>query len=127
MNRVFIPYLRKFLLVFFDDVLIYSASLQDYVVHLRKEGVAFDPAKVEAMESWPIPKTIKALRDFLGLTGYYKRFIKSYGTISRPLTNLLKKNTFHWDTSADTAFLLLKQAMISAPVLALPTFPRPLW
>lgn len=157
MNQVFSPYLRKFVLVFFDDILIYSASLQDHVVHLRKvlvilrkeqlftklskcsfaqakveylghiitqEGVATDPAKVEAMTSWPIPKTIKGLRGFLGLTGYYRRFIRSYGIISRPLTNLLKKNAFHWDTSADTAFLLLKQAMISAPVLALADFSK---
>ncbi|PHT54205.1 hypothetical protein CQW23_08667 [Capsicum baccatum] len=91
---------------------------------ITQEGEATDPAKVEVMESWPLPKTIKALRGFLSLRGYYRRLIRSYETISRPLTNLLKKNAFHWDTSVDTAFLLLKQAMISAPVIALTNFSK---
>ncbi|GKF82574.1 enzymatic polyprotein [Tanacetum coccineum] len=76
------------------------------------------------MASWPIPKTLKQLRGFLGLTGYYRRFIKNYAIISQPLTKLLKKNGFHWSTEAEVAFNQLKQVMMSSPVLALPNFEK---
>nr|XP_016500597.1 PREDICTED: uncharacterized mitochondrial protein AtMg00860-like [Nicotiana tabacum] len=157
MNNVFRDYLRKFVLIFFDDILFYSASLNEHKQHLERvleipreeqlfarlskcsfgqskveylghiitwEGVAKDPSKIEAMINWPISKSIKALREFLGLTGYYIRFIQSYGIINRSLTSLLKKNAFQWSAETNTAFLALKQAMSTAPILALSDFTK---
>jgi len=127
MNVVFSKFLRKFLLVFFYDILIYSVALEDHVIHLErvpmtmrqqslfekkskcyfgveqveyldhmisKQGVATNPKKIMAVQQWPMLKTIKQLRGFLGLAGYYRRFVKGYGTFARPLTNMLKKNSF---------------------------------
>ena len=84
-----------------------------------------DMSKVECIQTWPIPRNVKELRGFLGLTGYYKHFIKGYGTISKPLTNLLKKDAYDWNAESYKAFNCLKQAIISAPVLRLPNFGIP--
>ncbi|GKC98876.1 retrotransposon-related protein [Tanacetum coccineum] len=129
MNEVFAPFLRKFVLVFFDDILVYSKDMGEHAKHLEwvlqtmqaqqlyakmskcvfgttqveylghvitGEGVSTDSSKVKARQDWPIPVNIKKLRGFLGLTGYYRRFIKNYAAISKPLTALLKKNAFEW-------------------------------
>nr|GEX43424.1 hypothetical protein [Tanacetum cinerariifolium] len=147
----------KFVLVFFDDILIYSQSEKEHLGHLKKvlqvmkehplfakmskchfevnkveylghfittEGVIIDPTKIEAMVNWPIPQIVKHLRGFLGLTGYYRRFIRHYAKISKPLTRLIKKNAFEWDETAQIAFTKLKQAMTQAPVLDLPNFQK---
>ncbi|GJQ98810.1 reverse transcriptase [Tanacetum coccineum] len=84
--------------------------------------MATDPSKIEAMKIWLVPRNIKELRGFLGLTGYYIRFIKGFATISHPLTSLLKKNAFKWSNSAQKAFEKQKHATIQTPVLALSNF-----
>jgi len=80
---------------------------------------------VDAMTSWPRPTSIKALRGFLGLTGYYRRFVKDYGIISKTLTELLRKGNFQWSPKVEEAFIWLKGAMEEVPELALPDFSKP--
>jgi hypothetical protein len=89
-----------------------------------KDGIRVDPKKIEATQDWPHPKTLKILHGFLGLTGYYRKFVKNYGKIAAPLTALLKKNSFTWTLVAAQAFQTLKMAMCTTPVLALPDFTK---
>jgi hypothetical protein len=77
------------------------------------------------MQVWPRPTTLKSLKGFLGLMGYYRKFFCNYGKIESPLTNLLKTNAFVWIEAANQAFLTLKQAMCSTPVFAVPNFTNP--
>ena len=156
MNATLAPVLRKYALVFFDDILIYSNTYEEHLQHLSTvlsilrrdkwqvkmskctfaqqkvaylgyvisaEGVATDNSKIQTILSWPTPTTLKELRAFLGLCGYYRKFIQFYAIISQPLTALLKKCTlFVWTDAIETAFQTLKRALVSAPVLALPNY-----
>ncbi|XP_031257652.1 uncharacterized protein LOC116115659 [Pistacia vera] len=157
MNDIFRPFLRRFILVFFDDILVYSHTKEDHIRHLeitlstleehhlvankkkcffgQREleylghvisacGVAVDPSKIDSVLQWPSPKDIRALRGFLGLTGYYRRLVKDYGKIAIPLTSLLKKDAFQWNSEAQKAFDELKRIMTSVSVLALPDFTK---
>ncbi|XP_058725716.1 uncharacterized protein LOC131597011 [Vicia villosa] len=157
MNEVLRPFLRKFCLVFFDDILIYSKSREEHRTHVKKvmmllqeqqlyanrkkcsfgqleiehlghiisgEGVSADPKKIEDMLKCLVPKDLKGLRGFLGLTGYYGKFVKNYGKTAWPLTHLLKKDSFLWSKDAQLAFEALKVAMTTVPVLALPEFEK---
>ncbi|XP_071714075.1 uncharacterized mitochondrial protein AtMg00860-like [Rutidosis leptorrhynchoides] len=104
---------------------IFMTLSVEYLGHvISAQGVATDPSKLEAIAKWALPKTIKQLCGFLGLTGYYRRFIKGYASISQPLTSLLKKNAFQWNDKATDAFEILKAAMLISPVLSLPNFDK---
>jgi hypothetical protein len=155
MNSIFAPYMRKFVLLFMNDILIYSRTLDDHVQHIRlvlqtllqhklflkfkkcafaqqnieylghvisNDGVSTDPSKIDAMVNWHVPKSLTEVRGFLGLTGYYRKFVRNYGILAKPLTSLLKSKTFSWSKEADDAFQALKQAMTFVPVLTLPDF-----
>ncbi|KAK1413557.1 hypothetical protein QVD17_35332 [Tagetes erecta] len=154
MNRICKPYLDKFVIVFIDDILIYSKSEKDHAEHLRillellrikrlyakfskcefwlsevqflghvvnKNGIHVDPAKVEAISKWENPKTPTEIRSFLGLAGYYRRFIQDFSRIATPLTSLTRKSVkFEWGPKQEKAFQTLKQKLTNAPILSLP-------
>jgi hypothetical protein len=157
MNDVLRPFLRRFVLVFFDDILIYSSTWADHLRHLctvlaifrqhqlfvkqskcafrvpsvaylghviSESGVAMDPAKVQAVHDWPQPRSAHAVRGFMGLVGYYRKFVHDYGTIAAPLTALLKKEGFAWSEEAAAAFDALKAAVTTSLVLALQDFTK---
>jgi hypothetical protein len=101
----------------------FGASEVEYLGHLvGKDGVRVGLKKIEAMQDWPHPKNLKILHGFLGLTGYYRKFVKNYGKIATPLTALIKKNSFTWTPTAAQAFQTLKTTMFTTLVLALPDF-----
>ncbi|GJX25392.1 putative reverse transcriptase domain-containing protein [Tanacetum coccineum] len=154
MNRVCKPYLDKFIIVFIDDILVYSKDEEEHRKHLKiilellkkerlyakfskcdfwlhsvqflghvidRSGVHIDHAKIKAIKSWVVPTTETEVRQFLGLAGYYKRFIEGFSLISKPLTKLTQKDKkYEWGKEEEEAFLTLKQKLCSAPILALP-------
>lgn len=156
MNTILEPMLRKQVLVFVDDILVYNTTLEDHIKHLEQvfhilaqhqfllkkskcsfgpqqleylghiisaQGVATDPTEIQAVANWPTPIDVRQLRGFLRLSGYYRKFIQHYGSISPPLTDLPKKGEqFVWTPQHQQCFDNLKQALITTAVLALPDF-----
>ena len=95
----------------------------EYLGHfISEKGIETDPQKLSAVNSWQIPTNVKELRGFLGLAGYYRKFVRDYALISKPLTDLLKVGAFKWTEEAQDSFEKLKGALTSAPVLAVPNF-----
>lgn len=158
MNSIFRQHLRHFIIVFFDDILVYSRTMEAHIKHLTitfqvlldhhfvlklskcsfaqtqveylghivsGKGVEPVASKIEAIQNWPVPHSTKAVRSFLGLAGFYRRFIKSYATIAAPLVHLTTREPFNWNPQAQAAFEQLKLALSTAPVLALPNFQLP--
>ena len=155
MNRVFRPYLDQFVVVFIDDILVYSIDEQEHEQHLKivlqtlrekklyaklskcdfwlKEvsflghivsagGIRVDPAKIEAVINWKPPRSVTEVRSFLGLAGYYRRFVKGFSIIASPLTKLLRKGVkFEWTDKCHNSFEQLKEMLVEAPVLTHPT------
>ena len=158
MNKVFMDFLDKFVVVFIDDILIYSKSEEEHKDHLRAvlqrlrnhqlyakfskcefwlkqvgflghvlsaEGIAVDPSKVKDVLDWVPPTTVTQIRSFLGLAGYYRRFIEGFSKIAKPMTELLKKDTkFEWTKDCEKSFYELKTRLTTAPVLTLPDIYR---
>ncbi|GJT65019.1 putative reverse transcriptase domain-containing protein [Tanacetum coccineum] len=122
MNRVCRPYLDKFMLVFIDDILIYSKTQEEYVEHLR---IHVDPSKIEAVKNWKAPRTPTEVCSFLGLAGYYRRFIENFSKIAKSLIILTQKSkTFDWGEEQELTFRTLKDKLCNAPILALPDIPK---
>jgi hypothetical protein len=156
MNEVLRAFIGKFVVVYFDDILIYSKSMEAYLDHLRvvfnalrdarlfgnlekcvfctnrvsflsyvitPQGIEVYQTKVEAIQGWSVPKTITQVRSFLGLAGFYCRFVKDFSTIAAPLNALMKKGVpFSWGTTQQNAFTMLNDKLIHAPFLQLPDF-----
>ncbi|GJX19802.1 putative reverse transcriptase domain-containing protein [Tanacetum coccineum] len=131
MNRVCKPYLYKFVIVFIDDILVYSKNKKEHEEHLKlilellkKEefkGIRVDPAKIKSIKDWASPKSPTEIHQFLGLVGYYRRFIEGFSKIAKPMTKLTQKKVkFEWGDKQETTFQLIKQKLCSAPILALP-------
>ena len=155
MNRVFKPFLDKFVVVFIDDILIYSKSVEEHENHLRivlqllqekklyaklkkcefwldsvaflghvvsKDGIAVDPKKVEAVVEWNRPNSVTEIRSFLGLAGYYRRFVEGFSHLAMPLTRLTQKGAkFEWTGKCEESFQELKKRLVSAPILTIPS------
>ncbi|GKA32890.1 putative nucleotidyltransferase, ribonuclease H [Tanacetum coccineum] len=131
MNRIFHEYLDKFVIVFIDDILVYSKSEEEHEQHLRivleiydrrSYGIIMDPSKVEAITKWPRPTTVTEVRSFLGLAGYYRRFVEGFSRLALPLTQLMRKGEkFVWTDERQESFEELKRRLVSAPILTLPS------
>ena len=158
MNRVFCPYLDQFVVVFIDDILVYSKDAQEHEHHLRivlqtlrenqlfaklskcdfwlkevsflghivsADGIRVDPVKIEAVMNWKPPRNVTEVRSFLGLEGYYRRFVQGFLVIASSLTRLLRKGVkFEWDDKCQSSFERLKEILVEAPVLIQPTSRR---
>ncbi|GJQ93008.1 putative reverse transcriptase domain-containing protein [Tanacetum coccineum] len=121
MNRVYGPYLDKFVIVFIDDILIYSKTQEEHVEHLRhvinSNRMHVDPSKIEAVKNWKAPRTPIKVCSFLGLAWYYRRFIENFSKIAKSLTILTQKcKTFDWGEEHELAFQTLKDKIVGIAI-----------
>ncbi|TYK11035.1 DNA/RNA polymerases superfamily protein [Cucumis melo var. makuwa] len=126
MNRIFHQYLDQFVIVFIDDILVYSVDRESYEEHLRivlqtlPKGVSVEPQKVEAVVNWERPTSVTEVRSFLGLAGYYRRFVEDISRLALSLTTLTRKNVkFEWSDKCEQCFQELKKRLVTTPILAL--------
>eukprot|EP00253_Pinus_taeda_P015343 PITA_15343 len=153
MNSIFHPYLDRFVLIFIDDILIYSRTIEEHYEHLRrvlqtlrehqlyakfskcdffkeeiqylghvitKEGIAVDPEKIKDIMDWPVPKDVTDVRSFMGLAGYYRRFVEGFSKVDFPITSLQKKGkSFQWTPNCQKSFEQLKHLLTTAPILCI--------
>ncbi|GJZ00366.1 putative reverse transcriptase domain-containing protein, partial [Tanacetum coccineum] len=125
MNRVCRPYLDKFVIMFIDDILIYSKTQEEHFLMINGNGIHIDPSKIEAVKNWKAPRTLTEVCLFLGLAGYYRRFIENFSKIAKFFTILTQKcKVFDWGEEQELAFQTLKDKLCNAPVLALPDGPK---
>ncbi|GJW47841.1 putative reverse transcriptase domain-containing protein [Tanacetum coccineum] len=127
MNRVCRPYLDKFVIVFIKDILIYSKTQEEHFLRhvINDNGIHVDPSKIEVVKNWKALRTPTEVRSFLGLAGYYCRFIENFSKIAKSLTILTQKcKTFDWGEEQELAFQTLKDKLCNAPILALPDRPE---
>jgi hypothetical protein len=154
MNRMLHEFLDDFVVVFLDDILIYSKTEAEHEQHLRlvlgalrenqfydklkkcafwlskvaflghvinQQGIAVDPKNVAAVVEWKRPSSVSEIRSFLGLAGYYRRFVPNFSSIAKPLTRLLEKGVlFVWSSDCEVSYQALKSKLVDAPILALP-------
>jgi len=104
----------------------FGISKVEYLGHfISANGISTDLRKVEEVKNWPIPSNVKELKSFLGLEGYYRKFVRNYSIIAKPLTQLLKKGEFVWNEEATSALNHLKEALTTALILGFPDFNKP--
>ena len=154
MNRVLREYLDRFIIVFIDDILVYSSNKEEHKEHLTLalqrlkeeqlyakfskcefwltqigflghvvsgDGISVDPDKTRAVMDWPRPTTVTEICSFLGLAGYYRRFIEGFARLSSPMTKLIRKGEkFEWNDACERAFQELKRKLTTTPVLTIP-------
>jgi hypothetical protein len=159
MNKVFMEYLDKFVVVLINDILVFSRSEEEHGEHLHlalqklrenrlyaklskcefwmkqvaflghvilNGGISVDPSKVQDVLSWNAPTSVGDIRSFLGLAGYYRRFIEGFSKISKPMTELLEKDKkFEWTSTCEASFQELKKRLTTAPILVMPDMKKP--